>query len=251
MGWGMYTDSFTKPPWKGIIEAFPIDGAKGFERANELLFLKIENKSFELSQFTHLEKQHEALNPLRWRHYIVYWSALSAAKSTIGDRKCIVEMGTCDGLTAYFAMTALSDLGVDYKCFLYDAWEAMKGDHLYEGEKSKEGMYGYLDISTTKRNLGDFSNNTFYKKGYIPDTLNTSPSPELIDWLHIDLNSASPTLSSLEYFFPIMKRGGVFLLDDYASHDHEDTKRVVDSFFFNKNVNLLQLPTGQAIVFKL
>ena len=250
-GWGMYTDSFTTSPWNSILESIEVDSALGFQRANEFLTSRLNERKFDLSQFSHLPEQSAALDPLKWRHYFVYWSALSAAKATKNDTKNLVEMGTCDGLTAYFAMTAMKDLGVDYKCYMYDAWEAMKGDDLFESEESKTGMYSYLELDTTVKNLENFSDSTVFNKGYIPDLFNTSKNPTEIVWLHIDLNAAAPTRSSLEFFYPAMQSGGIFLFDDYASHDHVETKKVVDTFFHDKKVNLLQLPTGQAIVFKI
>ena len=249
-GWGMYTDSFTTPPWNSILEGCEIDSALGFQGANQSLKSLVDDKKFNLSQFSHLPDQSDALHPLMWRHYFVYWSALSAAKSTSSFTKNLVEMGTCDGLTAYFAMTAIKNLGLDFKCYMYDAWEAMKGDDLLESEKSKNGMYSYLELDTTIRNLQDYSKATVFNKGYIPDSFSTSINPSEIIWLHIDLNAAAPSRASLEYFYERMLPGGIFLFDDYASHDHVETKRVVDKFFHLKNVNLIQLPTGQAMVFK-
>lgn len=250
-GWGMYTDSFTTPPWNSMINGIEVDSAIGFKQANESLKFLIKDRVFCLSQFSHLKDQSEALNPLKWRHYFVYWSALSAAKSTKGDIKNLVEMGTCDGLTAFFAMTAMKNLNLDYKCYMYDAWEAMKGDHLFASEKSKDGMYGYLELDTTLDNLKDFSRNTVFNKGYIPDSFGDSINPLDLTWLHIDLNAAAPSRASLEFFYEKLLPGGIILFDDYASHDHVETKRVVDTFFHLKNVNLIQLPTGQSMVFKI
>jgi hypothetical protein len=250
-GWGMYTDSFTTPPWNSILDGVEVDSAIGFKQTNESLRLLVSDKKFNLSQFSHLSDQSEALNPLKWRHYFVYWSALSAAKSTQGNLKNLVEMGTCDGLTAFFAMTAMNDLEVKFKFYMYDAWEAMRGDDLFESEKSKVGMYGYLNLNTTIDNLQNFSTSTVFNKGYIPDSFKEANNPNDLIWLHIDLNAAAPTRASLEFFYEKMLSGGIFLFDDYASHDHLETKQVVDDFFHSRNVNLIQLPTGQSMVFKL
>lgn len=250
-GWGMYTDSFTTPPWASLIEGSEVDSAIGFKNTNSTLRSLLDSKKFVLSQFAHLPLQSSALEVLAWRHYIVYWSALSAAKATRPGTKHLVEAGTCDGLTAYFAMTALRNLDAEYKCYMYDAWEAMKGDDLFENEKSKSGMYSYLELETTIQNLEEFSELTVFNKGYIPDSFSNSNNPEEIVWMHIDLNAAAPTRDSLEHFYNKMVPNGIFLFDDYGSHDHQETKRVVDIFFKHKKVNLLQLPTGQALVFKL
>jgi len=250
-GWGMYTDSFTSPPWVGLIEGAEVDNANGFKQSNLYLKSLVDDKKFILSQFAHLPQQSSALEVLAWRHFIVYWSALSAAKATPDGKKNLVEVGTCDGLTAFFAMSAFRNLGIDFSCFMYDAWEAMRDDHLMESEKTKSGMYSYLDLGTTVENLREFSVETVFNKGYIPDSFLTSENPDDLVWLHVDLNAAAPTRDSLDYFFKKLLPGGIILFDDYGSHDHIETKRVVDQFFNQKNVNLLQLPTGQALVFKL
>jgi len=250
-GWGMYTDSFTTPPWASVIQGVELDSAVGFNQANSSLKSLLDSRRFTLSQFAHLPLQSSALEVLAWRHYIVYWSALSAAKATRSGSKNLVEAGTCDGLTAYFAMMALKNLDTEYKCYMYDAWEAMKGDDLLKDEKSKVGMYSYLEMATTVDNLEEFSAVAVFNKGHIPDSFTTTDNPEEIVWLHIDLNAAAPTKDSLNYFYSKLLPGGIILFDDYGFHDHQETKRVVDSFFRNKKVNLLHLPTGQAIVFKL
>ncbi|MDO8646054.1 MAG: class I SAM-dependent methyltransferase [Candidatus Planktophila sp.] len=201
-----------------------MDSAIGFKQTNETLKSLLDGKKFILSQFAHLPLQSTALQVLAWRHYIVYWSALSAAKATRHGTKNLVEAGTCDGLTAYFAMSALRDLGVDFKCYMYDSWEAMKEDDLLENEKSKSGMYNYLDLKTTTEKLNEFAPDAVFNKGYIPESFVTSINPAEIVWLHIDLNAATPTGATLEYFYEKILPGGKILFDDYAFHDHMETK---------------------------
>jgi O-methyltransferase len=247
----MFTDSSTTTPWSRIIVGSEIDSAVGFNKTNLTLKSLIDDRRFVLSQFSHLPLPSLALDVLAWRHYIVYWSALSAAKATRAGTKNLVETGTCDGLTAYFAMSALKDLGTDFKCYMYDAWEPMKGSYLLEGEESKRSMYDYLEIENTIANLQEFSEAAVFNKGYIPDSFSESKSPEELVWLHVDLNSAAPTLDTLEYFYERILPGGIILFDDYAFHDHALTKELVDTFFSTRKVNLLQLPTGQAITFKI
>jgi hypothetical protein len=106
-GWGMYTDCSTIPPWEDITNGVEFNSAIGFNQANSTLKHLIDNRKFKLSQFAHLSEQSYVLVPLAWRHYIVYWSVLTAAKVTRVGSKNLVETGTCDGLTSYFAVMAL------------------------------------------------------------------------------------------------------------------------------------------------
>ena len=89
-----------------------------------------------------------------------------------------------------------------------------------------------------------------FHQGYIPESLNKKPdAPDSIFYLHIDLNSAKPTESALDFFYPRLVPGGVILFDDYGWDAYEDTKNAIENFFTNKPGILMKLPTGQAIYF--
>src|SRR5574337_435981 len=129
---------------------------------------------------------------------------------------------------------------------LYDAWIEMRKKGLRESELSHVGRYAELSIDKTKRNLAEFQNSTVYHQGYIPESFTKSPeSPAQIVYLHIDLNSAEPTLNTLDFFFPRLVRGGVILFDDYAWEGYEDTKDTVDAYFNDNPGIMMKLPTGQ------
>ncbi len=84
-------------------------------------------------------------------------------------------------------------------------------------------------------------------------------SSEKIKWVYLkpntlnvksnDLNSAKPTESALDFFYPRLVPGGVILFDDYGWDAYEDTKNAIENFFTNKPGILMKLPTGQAIYF--
>ena len=85
----------------------------------------------------------------------------------------------------------------------------------------------------------------------IPNTFNGENEPETVSWLHIDLNSSSPTLDTLNYFWEKIDKGGIILLDDYAQPAYVDTKETVDKWLIDKkDSNFIQMPTSQGIIFK-
>lgn len=190
----------------------------------------------------------DLLRSFMWRHYIVFWSARYAAQFTKSTKKILVECGVCDGLTAYYAMSAMGD--IPFRSFLYDAWTAMKDENLVESEKNMTGDYAYLSLDNTKRNLLDFEQESIFIKGFIPDSFDTAEKPNQVSWLHIDLNSSMATTAVLAEMYDRILSGGVVLLDDYSWREYEDTKIAVDKFFSDKKGILLPLPTGQAIFFK-
>jgi len=244
-GWGMTT--YTFPPWH---EGGGGEITKSFMKTNQQIVNEVMAGKFKLSQFEKEGNEKDVLDSLMWRHYIVYWTAWHASKSTKSIAKNLVECGVCDGLSSSFAMHAVSEKH-EFKSFLYDAWEGIKSEYLLESEKASAGCYSYLCVENTKNNLSKFSENIIFNKGFIPDSFEKSNNPTDIVWLHIDLNASLPTKSALEFFYERIHPGGIVLFDDYAWHGQLDTKVVVDEFFSDKSGGLLPMPTGQAIYFKL
>jgi hypothetical protein len=180
-------------------------------------------------------------------------AATFSAKPTKQQQINIVEAGVCDGLTAFFALSAIQQQVAEMsylQAFLYDAWDQMTPELLTEVEAKQAGDYSYLQISRTRLNLRMFSDSTNYLQGRIPEVLSDHPGPTELSWLHIDLNSSMPTLKTLEHFEPKLLPGGVVLFDDYGWDGHEETKMVADEYCRHSNGQLFPLPTGQAIFFK-
>ena len=244
-GWGMTTG--TIPPWVFNNTDFNTD----FLDIQKELLYKVKNKLFTLSQFENNRDKENILSGLMWRHFIVYWSINYALKATELKIKNIAECGVCDGLTVYFALNVLKKSGSDFRCYLYDAWEGMRREYLLDTELGHLGDYAYLNQKKTEENLSDFSEQTIFNRGFIPDSFNKSINPDTLVWLHIDLNSSAPTEAALEFFFDKMPKGAVILFDDYAWEGYKDTRLAVDDFCKDKSGLLQHLPTGQAIFFKL
>ena len=193
------------------------------------------------------------LNEHRWRHYLGYWSATLAARFNTTSSCNFVEAGVWYGMSATFAISALEneiERDKNYKIYLYDAWDAMKLEHLTTKESGAKGNYSYLSIDRTKANLKQFEEHCEFVKGYIPEVFSENPGPDNLSWLHIDLNSSMPTQKTLEQFVPKLLSGGVVLFDDYGHGGYSETKKVADEFFSKKDGILMPLPTGQAIFFK-
>jgi O-methyltransferase len=244
-GWGMST--FTHTPWGNATDLG--DTEQAFNEVSSKLLGLVQDDSFMLTQFK-LSDRTRMLESLLWRHYMVFWSASFAAKNAPNGANNFVECGVCDGLTAFFALSAAAQSDNEWGAYLYDAWEVMRGDLLLESEKVNQGEYSYLDVNVTRVNLASFGNHVRFNKGYIPESFAVSENPEAIIWMHIDLNSATPTIAALNYFWPRMVSRGVILFDDYAWPGYEDTRNLILAWLKDKDGMLLPLPTGQALIFK-
>ena len=161
-----------------------------------------------------------------------------------------VEAGVCDGLTASYALSALSKDNKKKMIYLYDSWQEMRTTDLTKSEMGAAGKYSYLSLERTQNNLKDYKNSSQFIKGYIPEIFSKQPGPDKVSWIHIDLNSSLPTQKTLEHFFPRLISGGIVLFDDYGHNGYIDSRLVIDQFFVECEGFLMPLPTGQAIFFK-
>ena len=244
VGWGMTTRTY--PPWhQGTGDSVSI----AFYDTNEEFLAMVREGSFNLTQLRDLnvDAREEFVRGLSWRHFIVQWSVLWAARGSRSSDVVLVECGVCDGMTIYFAMKALHGQ-YSFRCSLYDAWQGMRAEELLPAEKNAIGGYSYLSIETTKKNLMMFNDNCSFIQGSIPGSLSSANVSPEVNWLHLDLNSAIPTQAALNKFWDLMPSGTVVLIDDYLGEP--DTKNVCDIFFADRKCVVLPLPTGQGICFK-
>lgn len=70
----------------------------------------------------------------------------------------------------------------------------------------------------------------------------------IVDIVHIDLNSSIPTIASLDYFWSRLLPGGLLLLDDFAWPGYEETRVEVERWCNVRELDILQFPTGQALI---
>jgi len=240
-GWGMQTEH--ELPW--------VDEYDGSIFRKASIDIK---KQFQFKKDVGIIFDSKQLDELQWRHWNVSYAVRHAIKFAKTEEYNFVECGVAEAMSTFFAMreiTGISEIAGKFSMHLYDAWAAMKKENLLESEKIDEGRYQKLDINITKKNLEEFNEYIIYHQGYIPESFySTSEAPHSIVYLHIDLNSAKPTLSSLEFFYSRLVNGGIILFDDYGWLGYEDTKKIIDKFFSDKPGIILKLPTGQAFYFK-
>ena len=238
-GWGM--TSIHEPPWLNDNEGKKFLEIHNYIKDNFAFNKKIQGTT------------KDVMDDLLWRHWIVSYAVKHATKFAKTENYNLVECGVEWGYTAFFALKTLTNNDKKMNSFsmhLYDAWQDMREDELLESEYWHVNLYKNLDIESTKKNLIEFKENLIFHQGYIPDSLMKKPDPpDTIFYLHIDLNSAKPTESALEFFYPRLVAGGVILFDDYGWDAYEDTKNTIENFFEDKPGLLMKIPTGQAIYF--
>jgi hypothetical protein len=244
VGWNLKTK--TCSPWKNTLNENKILQIDYFNDLNEELKNNIKKSIF----FLHgkKNKDEEKINDLKWRHYNI----LLSLKYLIKSKKSflnLVEAGVADGLSAWFVLNALAKENINYNQFiLIDSWEPMKSSLLKKNENKQIGRHKENDINRTKKNLSIFKKTKFLK-GFVPDVLKQYDDKQMVDWLHIDLNSSIATKHILDFFSEKFNKNSIIIFDDYGWPNHEETRIEIDKWTMKKSGILWPLATGQAIFF--
>jgi O-methyltransferase len=239
-GWGM--TSIHTPPWSNHSDAkIFLNAAKDIKKIK-----------FRLIKST--GDSRDNIDDSLWRHWIVSYAINHAIKFSCTKKINFVECGVGEGISAFFSLRQIvnnSKSSMNSEMHLYDAWSKMKKDFLLDSELNSVGKYSELNIEIAKENLKEFEKITIYHQGYIPESFNKKPKdPESINYIHIDLNSAKPTIEALKFFYPKLEERGIILFDDYGAVNYIETRKMIDNFFKDKEGIIFETPTGQAIFYK-
>lgn len=184
---------------------------------------------------------------MRWRYYVICYFA-NHVKHLEGD---FVECGVYKGGYSMAIFNYLDPFPDGKKFWLFDTYEGLAFDHLTEKEKADNLhlKYGHYEKSY------DWVRELFKElpakviKGTVPETLSAF-NADKVCFLSIDMNCVEPEIAAADFFWDKIVPGGVIVLDDYGFSEHIEQKKAFDRFALTKQISILQLPTGQAIIFK-
>lgn len=86
-----------------------------------------------------------------------------------------------------------------------------------------------------------------FHKGFIPGVFSDLPEKQWA-FVHIDVDLYEPTLASLEYFYPRMKKGGIILCDDYGSRVFPGARKAWGAYCEAIGIPFIVLETGQSVI---
>ncbi len=175
-----------------------------------------------------------------WRSYILLYFAELASKIE-GD---FLELGCHTGFTAaqVIKKIAFKALGKNY--YLYDLFEWKDGDEHTQLAGHKNPRM-YEDV------IARFATYPFVQviKGSVPQSF-AEAFPEKIAFAHIDMNHPVPEAEALNIILPKLQQGGVIIFDDYGWWCYGAQKIALDPIIAKNGLNILELPTGQALLIK-
>jgi predicted O-methyltransferase YrrM len=156
----------------------------------------------------------------------------------------IIEVGVYQGGSAKVIYDNMSD---DKKLFLCDTFEGLKDSTEDDDCWIKNGDYT-ADFDMVQESFPD-KERVKLIKGYFPDSATEEIKELNFSFAHLDVDTYTSTLNSLEFLYPRMSKGGIIMSHDYNSIPA--VTRAIDEFFSNKP-ETVNTPTGtQMMIEKL
>jgi O-methyltransferase len=175
------------------------------------------------------------------------------ARSVSKLRGCTAECGVFRGVGSGVICQTLAGTYQPGEFHLgFDSWDGVSqpdeadrmpnGEHAWHRGKLRTPMQATQELLS----VFDFCKLT---QGWIPQCLGPA-EPHRFRLLHIDVDLRQPTWDSLEFFYPRMVAGGVIVLDDHGFSDCPGARSAAIDFFVDKPESIVEVPTGQAFIYK-
>ena len=175
-----------------------------------------------------------------WRTYIL----LYFAKMALGVEGDFLECGCHKGSTAYQVIKDYDLIKLGKKYWLYDLFELKEGEeHSQQLDDGNSTVY-----EDTVARFSKFPNVEVIK-GSVPESFKKG-FPESISFCHIDMNHPAPEAEALQLVLPKLNKGGIIIFDDYGWWGYSAQKAAIDPIVRSFGQEILELPTGQALLIK-
>jgi O-methyltransferase len=177
------------------------------------------------------------------------YSLIEAVRYISGNRipGAIVECGVWKGGSMMAVAETLQSLGDNSRqLFLYDTFEGMSepgemdktwaGDPAWnllnkDADKERNLTWAYSTIETVRQGMqtsGYPEEKIQYVRGKVEDTI-PAILPSEIALLRLDTDWYESTRHELHHLYPLRKKGGVLILDDYGHW--QGARKAVDEYF--------------------
>ena len=186
---------------------------------------------------------------IEWRDHVALWAAAEALRLD-GD---FVEFGVNTGVMS-LAVCDYLDFNATGKTFwLFDTYDGIPVEQVSEREREL-GILADNDANTASATSLALSNFASFPsarlvRGTVPDSL-SAVDIERVAYLSIDMNIVEPEVAALTFFWDKLSPGAPVILDDYGWLPHLPQKEAMDAVAADRGVTILELPTGQGLLFK-
>lgn len=161
----------------------------------------------------------------------------------------VAELGVYKGDTA--ALFANFARKMSKTLYLLDTFEGFDVRDLEAKEQHLNGAFADTALEYVRSRVGE--ENTFYIKGFFPETAAQLDDDRRYSIVHIDTDLYAPIKAGLEYFYPRLNAGGFLIMHDYMSLCWDGAIRAIDEFFADKPEFIIPIPdvAGTVMIRKL
>jgi hypothetical protein len=200
-------------------------------------FMALAEKDFELAP--------SGVSNWHW-NLTVMLNAARQARDLPGD---YVELGVYKGHTTKFLADYLGFASWDRRWWLYDTFEGVPQDQVDAGRKLDAASYGAaFSFEEVRDRFAPYGNITV-TKGRVPEVF-AEACPDMIAFIHIDLNNAAAEIGALDALYPRLSPGGVIVFDDFCWSTSAAQYKAETEWFQSRGLTVFPLPTGQGLFVK-
>ena len=136
--------------------------------------------------------------------------------------------------------------------FLFDTYEGFNKKDLTGIDANKQMDFRKTSVNMVKKVIGDNSKYCQFVAGYFPESVTEIHKTTTYSIVSIDCDLYEPMKAGLDFFYPLMPAGGIFLLHDYSSMFWDGAKKAIDEFCKQNNEYVILMPdkSGSAFIRK-
>ena len=180
------------------------------------------------------------------------WSFMLNIKQVIAEKipGDYAELGVWRGNTA--SILAHYAFLNNQKVFLFDTFEGFSTKDLQGIDSDKEMKFNNTSINLVKNVIGKNSVCCEFIRGYFPDSILAEHRNRKYAIVSLDCDLYEPMKAGLDFFYPLMSQGAIFLLHDYSSLYWAGAKKAIDDFCKQNNEYVILMPdkSGSAFIRK-
>lgn len=134
---------------------------------------------------------------------------------------------------------------------MFDTWVGFD-DRDIKGIDSDKTGFTDTSLELAKEVVGKQYPHCHYVQGFFPDTITDTHKNRKYAIVSLDCDLYQPMKAGLDFFYPLMPKGGLFLLHDYSSLWWAGAKLAVDEFCKSNDEFVILLPdkSGSALLRK-
>jgi Macrocin-O-methyltransferase (TylF) len=177
------------------------------------------------------------------------WSFVLNLKQIIDENieGDFAELGVWRGNTAAVLAHIASENS--RQVFLFDTFEGFSPQDLKDLDADKKIEFKDTSVELVREVIGENNEACHFIKGYFPDSIGDIHKSRKYAAVSLDCDLYQPMKEGLNFFYPLMPRGGLFLLHDYSSMHWAGAKQAIDEFCEKTGEFLILLPDKSGSAF--